>query len=219
MTYEIALIQALGIALGGMFSPGSILIMLILLSSKKAPRSAMAYLAGYMSGYVIIGATYVYVRGLTPPSIESNGISWPYIALALFLYSMALRTFFKKPEKTKKNSLLKKVDAMPAFKIFGLGCLVTLINVKNLGIFLSAVSALAVNNNSVLQSYGSILLVVVVFCSALYIPLLIYFLLPSQSAVFLAKIKFILEWHGRKILLIAIPTFATFFLLKGLMNF
>ena len=55
------LIQSLLLASGGMLSIGSITIVILLLISDQGWRNGLAYTLGYVSGYTIIGVSFVWL--------------------------------------------------------------------------------------------------------------------------------------------------------------
>ncbi len=214
------LVQSLVLAAGGMLSVGSITIVILLLLSDRGWRNGLAYALGYVSAYSLIGIVVVWVgytaaenRAGEPGSFSSI----LFIIMGLLLLWLMLRNWRKPPSATQESPrLFTMIDNISPPKAFAFGALVTVINFKNLAIFLSAVSVPLLSDLPLYSKVMIALLDVLVFCTAVLIPVLIYVTFPNQASEQLNRIKQTLERYGRSIGIIAPLLFGLIFLIRGI---
>lgn len=218
----IVLIPSLILAAGGMLSVGSITIVILLLISDNGWRKGVAYVLGYVGSYTVIGVSVV-LAGYT---VSENGSREPgkvlpllFIVLGLLLLWLTQRNW-RKPLSENKESprLFAIVDRVSPLKAFAFGALVTIINFKNLAIFLTAVSLPLVSDLPLAQKIIIVLLDVLVFCAFVIAPVLIYVAFPSQADERLKWIKQTLESHSRPIGIWVPLLFGLLFLIRGLIG-
>jgi hypothetical protein len=77
--------------------------------------------------------------------------------------------------------LWRVVDGATPIRSLGVGVLVATINVKNLAIFLSAVSVVHLSNLLLAQKITGVVLVTLVFCLPVVLPVLLHFLFPRTA--------------------------------------
>ncbi len=214
------LFQSLILAAGGMLSVGSITIVILLLLSDRGWRNGLAYALGYVSAYSLIGIVVVWV-GYTAVSNNSGEpgsfSSILFVAMGLLLLWLTQRNW-RKPPSTNQESprLFTMIDKISPPKAFAFGALVTVINFKNLAIFLSAVSIPLLSDLPLYSKMMTALLDALVFCTAVLIPVLIYVAFPKQANERLNRIKQTLERYGRSIGIIAPLLFGLIFLIRGI---
>jgi hypothetical protein len=80
---EESLFQALVMASSGMFSIGSILIALLLLSSTGGPSNALAYVIGYFTGYLLIGLLVLGIGSYMDFGAKDASIAGPTATVVL----------------------------------------------------------------------------------------------------------------------------------------
>lgn len=213
------LLQALVIATGGMFALGSLMIVLMLLGAPKGPRTSVAYVFGYAGTYAVIGCASLW---LGQAFVTSDGgepsPAGPsvFVVLGLLLMVFAFRRWRNPPPAdAPPPKLFAKLDGMTPIKALLFGVMVAAINVKNLAIYLSAISVIAAVPWTPIEAVLAVLLIVSVFCSALVSPLLIFFVFPKHAQQWLAKLKTTLETRSDRITAVVLPLFGVLFLLKG----
>jgi threonine/homoserine/homoserine lactone efflux protein len=108
------------------------------------------------------------------------------------------------------------VNSITPPKAFAFGALVTVINFKNLALFLTALSVVILSALPLAQKIVVTLLVALVFCLSVMIPILIYFAFPRRARDLLDTIKQTLERRSRPIGIWAPLIFGLLFLLKGI---
>ncbi len=214
------LLQALILASGGIVSIGSITIVILLLISDRGWRSGVAYMLGYVGGYTLIGVAAVWAGTAVAANgsgLAGSGSSILLIALGLVLLWLGGCSWRNPPAASEAPPrLLAIVDRITPVRAFGFGALVTLINFKNLAIFLSAVSVPLLSDLPLPRQLVVVLLVVFVFCLSVIGPVAIYALFPRQAARWLNGIKQALETHRRPIGIWLPLVFGLIFLIRGL---
>ena len=214
------LIQSLLLASGGMLSIGSITIVILLLISDQGWRNGLAYTLGYVSGYTIIGVSVVWLGY----SVAENRSGEPgyfssilFITLGVLLLWLTLRNWWKPPSENKEPPRLFAIlDKITPLKAFGFGALVTIINFKNLAIFLSAVSVSLLSDLPLPSKTIIVLLDVLVFCAPVILLVLIYLFFPRQADKILNWIKQTLDTHSRTIGIVAPLIFGLIFVIRGI---
>lgn len=214
------LFQSLILASGGLLSVGSITIVILLLISDQGWRNGLAYMLGYVTGYTVIGLSAVWI-GYTVAENRSGETgsfsSILFIALGILLLWLTQRNWRKPPAKNNESSRLFAIlNKITPPKAFGFGALVTVINFKNLAIFLSAVSVALLSDLSQSQKIIVVLLVVLVFCLSVIIPVLIYVIFPRQADTVLNWIKQTLDANRRPLGIAAPLIFGIIFLIRGI---
>lgn len=214
------LFQSIILASGGLLSIGSITIVILLLISDQGWRNGLAYMLGYVTGYTVIGLSAVWI-GYTVAENRSGETgsfsSILFIALGILLLWLTQRNWRKPPAKNNESSRLFAIlNKITPPKAFGFGALVTVINFKNLAIFLSAVSVALLSDLSQSQKIIVVLLVVLVFCLSVIIPVLIYVIFPRQADTVLNWIKQTLDANRRPLGIAAPLIFGIIFLIRGI---
>ena len=214
------LIQSLILATGGLLSVGSITIVILLLLSDHGLRNGLAYMLGYVGGYMLIGVSVTLVGyRVAEYSSREEGVLLPVllVMLGVLLLFLTQRNWRKPPSENNKNPRLFTIlDKITPPKAFAFGTLVTVINFKNLAIYLSAVSVSLVSDLPLPSKIIVILLDALIFCTAVIVPVLIYILFPKQADKILNWIKQTLETHSRPIGIWVPLIFGLIFLIRGI---
>lgn len=217
------MLQSLALASGGLVSVGSITIVILLLISDKGWLNGLGYMLGYVGAYTVIGVSavmlsYNYTTNPDTNSDSSNII--PTILLCLMgclLLYLAFRNWRKAPSTEKKPPRLFKIlDSITPIRAFAFGAMISFINVKNLAIFMSAVSVLLLSDLSLSAKILIVLLDVLVFCTSVIVPVGIYLLFPNGAYEKLNWIKATLENYSRPISIWIPLIFGFIFLVQGI---
>lgn len=218
------LIQSLALASGGIVSVGSITIVILLLISDKGWRNGLAYMIGYVSAYTLIGLSVVVLSSnyiaSSENTTEESGItaSVLFVIMGCLLLWLTIRNWRKKPSDTEEEkpprffAILDKITPLRAL-LFGVA--ISVINFKNLAIFMSAISVLLVSDLLLLTKIGITLLIVLVFCTSVIIPVVIYLAFPETANQRLNWLKLKLEAHSRPIGIWMPLIFGLIFLTRG----
>jgi len=197
------LMQALIFAASGLLSVGSITLVILLLISERGWRNGLGYALGYTGGYTVIGMGAVllgYRASGGGPAKPSLVFPIVMTALGALLLWLAARNWRKPPSNDNKPPrFFAIVDTITPPKAFGFGALVTVINFKNLALYLSAISVPILSDLPLPQKLTIAVLVALVFCLSVIIPVLVYLSAPRRAAETLGAFKTMLERHSRPI--------------------
>lgn len=217
------LVQSLLLASGGIFSVGSITLVILLLISDRGWRNGLAYMTGYVAAYTLIGIAAVFLgyrsegNGGEGPGLVVSGL---LIVLGSVLLWLSLRNWRKPILENEENPrIFALVDGITPPRALAFGGLVSVVNVKNLAIFLSAISVVLVSGLPLPTKYLLVLPVVLVFCLAVIIPVLIYLSFPARASERLGRLKDALESNSRRIGIWAPLIFGLIFLARGISAF
>ena len=217
------LLQSLLLASTGLLSVGSITIVILLLISKRGWRNGLGYALGYTTAYSIIGVLVVlWGYRATEKGTSESSIFFP--VFLMFFGTLLLWLAFKnwrKPASVEEEEprFFSMMDKITPPKAFGFGAMVTVINFKNLALFMSALSVVILSDLILTEKIIITLLVALVFCLSVIIPVLIYLLFPKHATELLNAIKDRINTYRRPIG-IGIPLFfGLIFLIKGISAF
>lgn len=216
------LLESLILASAGLFSVGSITIIILLLMSEHGLRNGLAYMLGYVGGYMVIGVSVIFVGfTVTENNSGASGSFMPilFIVLGCLLLFLAQRNWRKPPAATTNENprLLSLIDKITPPKALALGALITVINFKNLALFLTAVSIPLLSDLPLPSKIIIVILDALVFCTAVIVPILVYILFPKRSDQFLNWIKHTLETHNRQIGIWLPLIFGLLFFMRGIL--
>ena len=215
------LIESIILASAGLISVGSITIIILLLMSEQGLRNGLGYMLGYTGGYILIGVAVTmigYTIAENNAGSNETGKFMPsmFVILGLLLLFITQRNWRKPPTPNKENPrLLTLVDKITPLKAFLLGAAVTVINFKNLALFLTAVSVPLLSDLPLSQKIIIVIFDALVFCTSVIVPVLVYIMLPKRADAFLSWIKQTLETKSRPISIWIPLIFGILFLLRG----
>lgn len=217
------LLQSLVLAAGGIVSVGSITIVILLLISDQGWRNGLGYALGYVGAYTLIGISAVMLNynytSTTPDPVEASSnmtTTILLIVMGILLLFLSVRNWRKKPSEAQQPPrLFAIVDNITPLRAFLLGAVISVVNIKNFAIFMSAVSVLLLSNLMVSTQLMIVLLVVIVFCGSVIIPVGIYLIFPNNAYTRLNAIKQTLETYSRPIGIWIPLIFGSIFVLQG----
>ncbi len=214
------LVQTLILASSGLLSVGSITLVILLLLSGRGWQKGLAYALGYTGSYCITGVSAV-LLGYRKFRPEGGGaytaVSVLLLLLGLLLLWIAFRNS-RKPVSGKQDPprFFSFVDNLSPLKALGFGSVVSLINFKNLALYLTALSGVVLSGLPVRQKIVIALAAAVTFCLSVLIPVGIYLLFPKHAGIVLDKLKNTIQNRSREISIFAPVIFAAIFILKGI---
>lgn len=215
-------LQALTMATAGVFVPGSLtILLLLLLSTEQGPRNALGYAQGYLLGYTLWGVLGV-VLGVrwwpsnafpSPPPM----LGWLFIALGGLLCGFGLRQAFRRkvPQDQMPSRLGGLLKGLTPLRAAGLGLGVTVLNFKNLGLFSSALAVVVFSPLPNAHKYLLAFLVSGVFCSSVIAVALLGWLLPRSARQRLTRLQDWLSRHRRALGIWAPLVFGLLILAQG----
>lgn len=201
------LIQSLAIASVGIFSPGSITIVILLLMSDRGWRNGLGYMAGYISMYAAIGVG-VLLLGVSSAentsSEQSLTTSVVFICLGLLLFAISFRNWRKPAANNNEqpSRFSKIIDSITPARAFAFAATIAVINAKNLAIYLSAVSVLLLSSLLLTTKLAILVPLVLTFCLSVIVPVVIYVAFPDRANDYLTRIKQTIDRYSRPIGLI-----------------
>ncbi len=172
------------------------------------------YISYSMLGVAVILADYQIIEKNT----QGQGIALPIIMIILgsLLVYLAIKNW-RKPlnESNSPPRLFSIIDQITPAKALGFGALVTVINFKNMALFISALSVVIFSNLQVNEKIIVTLSVAFVFCLSVIIPVFIYVAFPQRANKVLGGIKQTIEKHSRPIGIWVPLIFGCIFLIRG----
>ncbi len=214
------LIQTLLLASSGLLSVGSITLVILLLLSERGWRSGLGYALGYATAYSLIGAAAVTLGyRATQASGGQPSPIFPVVLLALggLLLWLGFRNSRKPPaDNPEPPRFFALLDGITPRKAFGFGALVSVLNFKNLALYLTALSVVILSDLPLAQKLTIATLAALVFSLSVLIPSGIYLLAPHRARQVLDAFKGWLQRHSRAIGIGAPLIFGLLFVLKGL---
>ncbi len=210
------LLQALLLASTGFFSVGAILLAIVLLLSKGGWKNGLAYAVGYTFTYLLVGGGVLLIEGQRPatqqgPSFWGSLLLWGMAALMFWFSWRGLR----QPIRQQGPGWLQRLDQLTPRQSLAFGALVVISNVKNLALFLSAVSVLLVTELPLVQQLLFLLPLTLTFCLSVLAPGLLYWLFPQRAQPWLQHARSFLATHQRPINIWLPFFFGLFFLVRG----
>ena len=214
------LIQALVLASAGLLSVGSITLVILLLLSDRGWHNGLGYALGYTSAYTIIGVSVVvFGYRAVENNTEDPSLVLPILLMVLgtLLLWLAQRNW-RKPvsENQEEPRFFSVVDKITPLKAFGFGAIISVVNIKNLALFLTALSVVVVSDLFITEKIFITLLVVLVFCLSVIIPVVIYIAFPKRAKDLLNSIRQFLNRHSRPIGIWAPLVFGLLLLIIGI---
>ncbi|RMG24242.1 MAG: hypothetical protein D6732_23975 [Methanobacteriota archaeon] len=220
MSLVAVLVEALILASSGLISVGSILIVILLLISERGLKNGIGYVAGYIFGYSLISTGMILLQQRTAnQGGSSSNMTFNYISIffGLVLLYLAFKNFRKQPDLEKKEDpkLFRILDGITPVKAFSLGLVVTILNFKNLALFLTSISVVAFSGLSISEKIFAAVLVIIVFTISVMTPVFIYLLFPTRGREILETIRDALKRHSRPISIWGPLIFGVILLFRG----
>ena len=214
------LVQTLIFASSGLLSIGSITLVILLLISDRGWRNGLAYALGYTGAYCVIGISAVSIGYRTVQNSGSEpplGVSILMLLLGLLLLGIAFRNKSKPSvENPAPPRFFSFVDSLTPLKSLGFGSAVSLINFKNLALYLTALSGVLLSDLLLPQKIIIALAAAMIFCLSVIIPVGIYLLFPKRASMLLNTLKNAIQNHSHAIGIWAPIIFGLIFIFKGI---
>ena len=213
------LLQALLLASSGLLSVGSITLVILLLLSDRGWRNGLGYALGYLGAYSLIGmAAVVLGYQASANSATESGLFLPILLIFLgtLLLWLAFRNW-RKPagEVPEEPRFFSIIDGITPLKALGFGAMISVINFKNLALFLTSLSVVILSDLVLAEKLIITLLVVLVFCLSVIIPVSIYLIFPQRAKELLSSIKQFLSRNSRPIGIWLPTIFGLILIIKG----
>jgi hypothetical protein len=203
------LTEAAGLALIAALSPTALLVAAVFLGAANPRRTVLIYLAGaiVMTGVMATVVFIVLRAGHLYKPQERNARYGLRLGLGLLLLlagAFFLRRGKKPPDPAKAGQkgqgLMSRMIARPGPKeAFIVGILVYSPSLT----FVGAVQAVATSKESVTQSVLALILVIAITLLFVWVPFVLYLLMPERTGTLLGTFNSWLRTHGHQILVVA----------------
>jgi threonine/homoserine/homoserine lactone efflux protein len=174
---------------------------------------------GYTGAYTLIGISVVILGYRTTGSNAGEpSLFLPVLLIVLgsLLLLLALRNWRKPISEDKEEPrFFSIVDKITPMKAFGLGALVSVVNFKNLALYLTALSVVILSDLVISERLFITVLVALVFCLSVIIPVLIYIAFPKRARDLLNGLRLFLNRNSRPIGIWAPFAFGLLLFIKG----
>ena len=179
-----ALTQAVGVAI----SPLPVVLVILMLVSKRARVNGPAFVAGWVVATLGVSAVAFALADAadagTPNSGGAEGVNGLQVVLGLAFLALAVRQFRSRPaagEAPTTPKLFDAVDSMGGAKAFLLGAAGCAANPKNLPLAISAGTTVAVTGAAGGTAAVALVAFVLVASATVIMPVVVYFALGERS--------------------------------------
>ena len=217
-----ALLSTLPLMLGSALIPIWIILVLLLLHSRKGLARATAFVAGTTTVRLAQGVVFGLLFGASQVGGEKTQETSPVVSTLLLVVGIlmlitALKGLRKEPDPdAPPPQWMTLMDSASPLTVFGLGVAFTLVAAKLWVFTLSAIGIIREANLDRSESIMVFLIYVMGAQSLILLPLLLYAIAPRQSATLLQSITRWLERYNRPITITVSLLFGSIFLWKGI---
>lgn len=207
--FPIGLLLALG--------PTRIMTTILLLTSARPMRNALAFLAGVASLYLVVGAITLLFFGQILSDLSAGTVIIDVILVlaGVFLLLLAARSFFFAPDPDAPPSgWMQRITTISAGQAFLFGVILAL-SIRYLLIFLSGVAL--IDETRVTPIQGTIALLVLITLTLLW-QIILVSLYVANAARARVQLAMLMEWltrHNRVIMTTLFLILGVIFLFKG----
>jgi len=214
--------EVLPFAIGVMISPLSIIVVISMLSSKRAKSNSLTFLLGWILGLIIIGGVVLTIVGRqnfspsSQPSIEASIIRVLAGMLLLYLAVRVWRVSITPGEQPPLLTRINAIDTYTSAKAFGLGLLLSAAYPKNLTLTIIAALTIAQAQVSDLLNTEVFAVFIIISSILVVVPILTSFVLGDKAAQTLDGWKAWNMEHYTAVMLVVFLALAAMNLGKGL---
>ena len=214
--------DVLPLAIGVMISPLSIIVVISMLSSKRAKSNSLIFLLGWILGLSVIIGVVLLITGMldfSPRSEPSVGASIIKVLAGVLILYLAVRVWKVSITPGEQPPLLTRINAIDTYtsaKAFGLGLLLSAAYPKNLTLTLIAALNIAQAQVSGLLNTEVFAVFIIISSILVVIPVLTSFVLGDKAAQTLDSWKAWNIEHYTAVMLVVFLALAAMNLGKGL---
>lgn len=191
---------SLALAVGIAVSPVPIVAVVLILTSRRARVSGLAFIAGWLVGLGVIGAIVLAAAG--PASTGESAApaawtGWLKLALGVLLLADAAAEFRRRPRGDQEPALpswMATVDRISPVAAAGLAAALAGINPKNLLLAVGGATQIAQTGIPAGQQIIAYAVFAVIASLGVGLPVGVYFALGHRSQAILAGLK---DWMAR----------------------
>lgn len=206
------MIQAIGntlpIITAIMISPIPMVGLIVVITSKRGPAKAVAYGMGFFTAIWLtafllgeIGQDLIGGPGGAGRSSTLGGLIHAVVgAILLVVGSVVLVRHLRRTSPPTEPKWMRALDSASILPVFGLGCLLALVNPKNLPLIVSATVDYVQANLSTVQLAIAVTVLALIGSLLIFLPILLVHLARKRSARLCAKLRPWLVAHNATIL-------------------
>lgn len=215
----------LPLMLGAALAPLWLVLVLLILQSRRGLAKAVAFVTGITLVRLIQGWLFGYVLGQADVLAHANAIQLTMalllMALGLMLLSSAAKSLINAPDPdAPPPKLFQQIDRANALELLGIGMMLTAIAPK---LWVFTLAALGIIRDANLASWAAALQAYLIYILGaqflLILPLVLYAIAPSPASSLLRLLNEWLTANQRGISLVVSLLFGTLFFWKGWNNF
>ena len=184
MSFVQVLMYVIPMAFLAALSPTNITLVILMLMNKKYPVArARAFELGFMTSLVVVGTiAFTVFSSIETPPIRS-GTYLIIATLGVVMVILGIRQFVLSidPDEPPKHWMDRMTEFRP-LAAFWIGVAVSAFGLKSLGIFAATLGIILTAGIGPLLSLLSIVIVILVMCSTMWIPILVYRLNQEGAA-------------------------------------
>lgn len=219
MNMYVVFLEILPLLLGAAISPVATTGMITILAANKTStvKKSLIYLFGTTIPLLIIGIPGIFLFSKLDIVPKNNIVtSWIDLVAGVILLILAAKLLFF-PNKTKSNHTQDKIhNSQSSSKIMGLGIALMVTNFSTLVLFVPAIKEIASSSIDVVQKFTLLVVSILITITMIFIPLLIYIVVPKKSQRILSLLKNFMHEHMREITLSLLIVFGVYLLIRGL---
>ncbi|GAB4373094.1 MAG: hypothetical protein Kow00121_15980 [Elainellaceae cyanobacterium] len=218
------ILTTLPVMLGAALAPIWIILVVLLLRDPNGLTKGIAFVAGATTVRLGQGIMFGYLFAAFSPAEETQDfsvvVSTLLIVGGILLLIVTLKAFRQTSDPDAPPlRWMVVMDSANALTVFGLGAVLTLAATKFWVLTLLAISIICEADLNRLESITAFLIYVLGTEVLILIPLVVYAIVPRQSAALLRSIAHWLEQYDHPITIAVSFTFGSLFLWQGVMGF
>jgi threonine/homoserine/homoserine lactone efflux protein len=205
------LLQAIGsllpAALAVALSPIPIIGIILVLGTPRARTSGPAFALGWIAGLTTVSVLVIVVAGGSsdPDSGAATGVNWVQVAIGVLFLVMAARQWRTRPKPgqvAEQPKWMATIDRVTPPKAFGLGVALSAANPKNLALTLAAAASIAQAGIDTADEAIAVAVFVVIGSLTVAGAVVVSFVAPTRSTVWLASLKQFMTDHNAVIMMV-----------------
>lgn len=185
-----AVLQSLPIALGLLLAAAPMAIIAVMLTIKRPPSVARAFLGGWLLGLTCAGAVVLSLADLlTPAGGSATWVRWVKIAIGAVLVVLAVQKWRSRPragDPPKPSKVMTAAETMTARQAFRLALLLAALNPKNLLLIVAGTTVIAEATPRVYEQAVALCIFVAVASIGVAAPVVVNAVLGERSGPVLA---------------------------------
>jgi hypothetical protein len=202
-----ALGNILPLAVAAAIRPGSIIVIVLLLTTPRARSTGLAFTVGFIVAIAALGVVLLVIADAIGAEDEGSPHTWASaakIVLGCLFLALAGRTWVARPQHGEgiPQSWLARVDGITTLQSGGLGAAVGALNGKNLLLTIGAAVSIAQTGIPLAEQFVPLAAYVAIAGLCVLAPVALYFVLGERASGTLQGMRAWLVVHGPAIMVI-----------------